>query len=155
MRTSLLRRLALASVAALFPGLATAQYQLVWEDQFDGNSLDLTKWEPMIGNGCPNLCGWGNNELQYYREQNATVSNGTLKITALRQNFGGAQYTSARLRTANKADFTYGRFEMRAKLPPGQGMWPAFWLLPSDFAYGGWAASGEIDFLVGTQSLLH
>lgn len=147
MRTSLLRRLALASVAAALPGLATAQYQLVWEDQFDGNSLDLTKWEPMIGNGCPNLCGWGNNELQYYREQNATVSNGTLKITALRQNFGGAQYTSARLRTANKADFTYGRFEMRAKMPAGQGLWPAFWLLPTDYVFGGWAASGEIDVM--------
>ena len=147
MRTSLLRRLALASVAALFPGLATAQYQLVWEDQFNGNTLDLTKWEPMIGNGCPNLCGWGNNELQYYRAENATVSNGTLKITALQQNFGGAPYTSARLRTANKADFTYGRFEMRAKMPAGQGLWPAFWLLPTDYVFGGWAASGEIDVM--------
>ncbi len=99
MRSPLLRRLAIASIAAVLPGLASAQYQLVWEDQFNGNTLDLTKWEPMIGNGCPN-CGWGNNELQYYRAENATVSNGTLKITARRQNFGGAAYSSMRRRTA-------------------------------------------------------
>ncbi len=147
MSSPLLRRLALAFIAAAVPGLASAQYQLVWEDQFNGNTLDLTKWEPMVGNGCPNLCGWGNNELQYYRAENATVSNGTLKITARQQNFGGAQYTSARLRTANKADFTYGRFEMRAKMPAGQGLWPAFWMLPTDYVFGGWAASGEIDVM--------
>ncbi len=126
---------------------ASAQYELVWQDEFNGTSLDLSKWEPMIGNGCPGICGWGNNELQYYRAENATVGGGTLKITARRQNFGGAQYTSARLRTKNKGDWTYGRFEMRAKLPFGQGMWPAFWMLPTDDVYGTWAASGEIDIM--------
>ena len=140
---NLLGILASAALAAT----ASAQYQVVWEDNFDGNTLDLTKWTPMIGTGCPNVCGWGNNELQYYRAENATVANGMLTITARRENFGGQQYTSARLRTLNKGDWKYGRFEMRAKLPAGQGMWPAFWLLPSDFAYGGWAASGEIDVM--------
>lgn len=140
---NLLGILASAALAAT----ASAQYQVVWEDNFDGNTLDLSKWTPMIGTGCPNVCGWGNNELQYYRAENATVANGMLTITARRENFGGQQYTSARLRTLNKGDWKYGRFEMRAKLPPGQGMWPAFWLLPSDFAYGGWAASGEIDVM--------
>ena len=141
------RTSALLALAAALTGAATAQYQLVWEDRFDGNALDPAKWEPMIGTGCPNLCGWGNNELQYYRAENATVSNGTLKITARQQNFGGAAYTSARLRTAGLAAFRYGRFEMRAKMPAGQGLWPAFWMLPEDNLYGGWAASGEIDVM--------
>ena len=140
-------KLAVAAVATAFCGTASAQYQLVWQDEFNGTSLDLSKWEPMIGNGCPGICGWGNNEAQYYRAENATVGGGTLKITAKRENFGGAQYTSARLRTLNKGDWTYGRFEMRAKLPFGQGIWPAFWMLPSDNVYGTWAASGEIDIM--------
>lgn len=140
---NLVGALAIAGLAAP----AAAQYQVVWEDNFDGTSLDLSKWEPMIGTGCPNVCGWGNNELQYYRAENATVANGMLTISAKRENFGGQAYTSARLRTLNKGDWKYGRFEMRAKVPAGQGMWPAFWLLPSDWAYGGWAASGEIDVM--------
>ncbi len=138
--------LALVAAAAI-TGPAAAQYQLVWEDQFDGNSLDPTRWEPMIGTGCPNLCGWGNNELQYYRAENATVGGGLLTITARQQNFGGAQYTSARLRTRGLGEWKYGRFEMRAKMPIGRGLWPAFWMLPTDSAYGVWAASGEIDVM--------
>lgn len=127
---------------------------LVWSDEFDGNTLDLTKWTPQIGDGCNiNLCGWGNNELEYYRAENATVSDGTLKITARRENFGNRNYTSARLRTINKGDWTYGRFEGRMKLPTGQGMWPAFWMLPTDEAYGSWPQSGEMDImeLIGSK----
>lgn len=143
------------AVALLAPAPASAaptpvqggSYTLVWEDNFDGTTLNSANWSPMIGNGCPNLCGWGNNELQYYRAENATVGGGLLTITARQENFGGSQYTSARLRSLNKADFTYGRFEMRAKLPAGQGLWPAFWLLPSDSVYGVWAASGEMDVM--------
>ncbi|MBT8144546.1 MAG: family 16 glycosylhydrolase, partial [Gammaproteobacteria bacterium] len=121
---------------------------LVWEDQFDGTQLDLDKWEPMIGNGqAYGIPGWGNNELQYYRSENATVADGKLTITAKAETYLGYAYTSARLRTLGMGDFRYGRFEMRAKLPPGQGLWPAFWMLPTDNAYGTWAASGEIDIM--------
>jgi beta-glucanase (GH16 family) len=124
-----------------------AQYQLVWQEEFDGNQLDSAKWTPQIGTGCPDLCGWGNNELQYYRAENATVAGGFLTITAKEESFGNRNYTSARLRTKNLGDWKRGRFEMRAKMPIGQGIWPAFWMLPTDEVYGGWAASGEIDIL--------
>ena len=122
-------------------------YQLVWSDEFDGTTLDLGKWEPQIGTGCPSLCGWGNNELQYYRAENATVSGGLLTISAKEEAFGGKAYTSARLRTKDLGDWRYGRFEMRAKMPIGRGIWPAFWMLPTDEVYGGWPFSGEIDIL--------
>ncbi len=122
--------------------------QLVWSDEFTGTSLDLNKWQPQIGDGCDiGLCGWGNNELQYYQAANATVSGGTLKITAKKERVRAKQYTSARLRTLNLGDWTYGRFEARIKLPAGQGLWPAFWMLPTDEVYGGWPQSGEIDIL--------
>ena len=93
--------------------------------------------------------GWGNNELQYYTDQNATVADGLLTITARKESVEpGFQYTSARLRSLYKGDWTYGRMEMRARMPVGKGMWPAFWMLPSDRGYGGWAASGEIDITI-------
>lgn len=102
----------------------------------------------MTGDGCSiNLCGWGNNELQWYLPENATVSGGTLKITAQRHPDGKRRYTSARLRTKHKGDWTYGRFEARIRLPRGQGLWPAFWMLPTDEVYGIWPLSGEIDIL--------
>lgn len=138
----------LMTVACLVGGAAeAADWELVWSDEFDGSSLDLTKWEPQIGTGCPNLCGWGNQELQYYRAENATVAGGMLTIEARQEYYAGRNYTSARLRTLNKGDFTYGRIEMRATLPKGQGLWPAFWMLPTDQVYGGWASSGEIDIM--------
>ena len=138
--------LVLAATAALSSS-AIGQQQLVWSDEFDGTSLDTSKWEYQIGNGCPNLCGWGNNELQYYRSQNVTVSGGRLRITARQESFGGSPYTSGRIRTRGMGDWTYGRFEIRAKLPTGQGLWPAIWMLPTNDVYGGWAASGEIDIM--------
>ncbi len=119
----------------------------VWSDEFDGTEVDTTKWSFQIGDGCPELCGWGNAELEYYRAENASVAGGFLTITAKEESFGGADYTSARMRTKGKGDWTYGRFEMRAKMPLGRGFWPAFWLLSSDEVYGGWAASGEIDVM--------
>jgi beta-glucanase (GH16 family) len=125
----------------------------VWSDEFNGTSVDTDNWEFQIGNGTdydlPD--GWGNNELQYYREENASVEDGYLSITAKEENFGGKSYTSARLRTKNKADFLYGKIEARIMLPTGQGMWSAFWMLPTDQVYGGWAASGEIDILEATN----
>ncbi len=135
--------------------LQAQNFQLIFEDEFNGNAVDETKWEFMLGDGTEfGIPGWGNNELQFYRRENTTVAEGMLTITAKEEFFGGYNYTSSRLRTANLADFKYGRFEMRAKLPTTQGMWPAFWLLFTDpNAYGGWAASGEIDIMenIGSQ----
>ncbi|NJL74911.1 MAG: glycoside hydrolase family 16 protein [Saprospiraceae bacterium] len=122
--------------------------QLVWADEFDGTSLNLSNWTPLTGDGCDiNLCGWGNNELQWYQPQNAVVSNGSLKITAKQESVGGRAYTSARLITKDKQDFTYGRFEASIKLPEGQGIWPAFWMFHTDAVYGPWPMSGEIDIM--------
>ncbi|MEO0338896.1 MAG: family 16 glycosylhydrolase, partial [Bacteroidota bacterium] len=121
---------------------------LVWEDNFNGTDLDATKWSYQIGDGSDlGIPGWGNQELQYYREENTTVSDGTLKITAQQESFGGYDYTSSRIRTENKGDWTYGRFEASIKLPIGAGMWPAFWMLPTDYVYGIWPQSGEIDIM--------
>ncbi len=123
-------------------------WKLIWRDEFNGTSIDSSKWE-LAHNGK----GGGNNELQYYtpRRKNAYVENGRLIIQALREQYSGSDgtrnYTSARLSTPNKGDFRYGKIEVRAKLPAGQGLWPAIWMLPTDWKYGGWAASGEIDIM--------
>ncbi len=123
-------------------------WDLVWSDEFDAAGIDVGKWEFMIGDGSAyGIPGWGNNELEYYRRENATIENGKLVITAKKETFGGKSYTSARMRTLTKGDWAYGRFEIRAKLPFGKGIWPAIWMLPSDNVYGGWAASGEIDIM--------
>ena len=100
-------------------------YQLVWADEFNGSSLDASKWTPIVGEGGAVS---GNAELQYYtaRSQNIQVSSGTLKIIALSESYGGNAYTSARMQTKNLGDWLYGKFEARMKLPVGQGMWPAF-----------------------------
>jgi beta-glucanase (GH16 family) len=123
---------------------------LVWSDEFDGSSLDQNNWEYMHGDGCQyGVCGWGNNELQWYtsRPENIFVSGGMLHIVAREDFWNGHQYTSARIRSLHKADFLYGRMEARIRLPEGEGLWPAFWMLPTDSPYGGWASSGEIDIL--------
>jgi len=121
-----------------------------WADEFDGTSLATSNWEVMTGNGqAYGNPGWGNNELQYYtgRPQNIVVSGGMLSIIARAESFGGFNYTSARIRSLNRRDFTYGRIESRMKVPAGQGIWPALWMLASTNTYGGWASSGEIDIL--------
>lgn len=131
-------------------GCAQAQpaWSPVWADEFDGVSLNTSNWEAQIGTG-PSGDGWGNNELQYYtgRASNVAVGGGLLTITARAENYNGRAYTSARIRTQGKRDFRYGRFEARAKVPSGQGLWPAFWMLPTNSPYGGWASSGEIDIV--------
>ncbi|TJZ72089.1 glycoside hydrolase family 16 protein [Chitiniphilus eburneus] len=125
-----------------------AGWRLVWNDEFNNSAIDTTKWSFEV-----NGQGGGNNELQYYtaRNENARIENGKLVIEARRENYTGPdgtrQYTSARLRSLGKGDWTYGRFEARMKLPYGQGLWPAFWMLPTDWVYGGWAASGELDIM--------
>lgn len=131
--------------------LAQGGYELVWSDEFEYNGLpDEKKWSYDIGDGCPNVCGWGNNELEYYTEkrlENARVEEGQLIITAIKENFGSKNYTSARLVSREKGDWTYGRIEVRAKLPAGVGTWPAIWMLSTDWSYGGWPESGEIDIM--------
>ncbi len=123
-------------------------YELIWSDDFDGDQVDLTKWQFQTGDGCNlGICGWGNEELQWYKQDNSTVADGILTITAKEETVGSYNYTSSRLRTKGIGDWTYGRFEIRAKMPSTAGMWPAFWMLPTDEDYGGWAASGEIDIL--------
>src|SRR5690606_10495087 len=119
---------------------------LVWSDEFDYNGLpDPKKWGYDTDG---NATGWGNNESQYYtasRLKNAEVKDGFLSITAHREDFEGFKYTSARLVTRQKGDWLYGRVEVKAKIPDGRGMWPAIWMLPTDWSYGGWPSSGEID----------
>jgi beta-glucanase (GH16 family) len=122
---------------------------MVWNDEFTGMSIDTTKWSFDIGTGAPSLTGWGNNELQYYTSNaaNISITNGSLCINAIKESYQGSAYTSARIQTKLKGDWTYGRFEIRAKLPKGKGIWPAIWMLPTDNYYGGWALSGEIDIM--------
>jgi beta-glucanase (GH16 family) len=131
-----------------YMGLYGQNWQLVWSDEFDGDSLDAALWSYQTGTGTEyGLDRWGNNELQYYKEENVSVADGFLTITAKRENIETSQFTSGRIRTIDKGDWTYGRFEFRAKMPEGQGLWAAIWMLPTDEAYGGWAASGEIDIM--------
>ncbi|ALM48133.1 hypothetical protein AMR72_04020 [Flavobacterium psychrophilum] len=120
---------------------------LKFSDEFDVDGApDASKWTAEIGNGTD---GWGNNELQYYKAENAVVQNGILKITAKKEATSGFQYSSARLITHNKFDFTYGKVEIRAKLPKGVGTWPALWMLGSNFDEPGkgWPVCGEIDIM--------
>ena len=127
---------------------ATQGRRIVWHDEFDGDKLDYTKWESEV-----NAFGGGNEELQIYtdRKENVRVENGCLILEARRDNAGVSgterEFSSGRVRTKHRGDWKYGRIEVRAKMPKGNGMWPAIWMLPTDDRYGGWAASGEIDIV--------
>ncbi len=127
---------------------ANGEEVLVWSDEFNINGLpDAGKWSYDTEG---NATGWGNNEEQYYtsaRLENAEVKDGFLHITARKEEYEDHDYTSARLVTRQKGDWLYGRVEVKAKLPDGRGMWPAIWMLPTDWEYGGWPASGEIDIM--------
>ncbi|HTW94916.1 MAG TPA: discoidin domain-containing protein [Tepidisphaeraceae bacterium] len=137
------------------PVPAEKGWKLVWSDEFNGTSIDRSKWTFDLGNGyqAPDvnmwISGWGNNEREFYtdRPANAYVKDGFLHIRAVKEAYQGCDYTSARLVTRGLFSKAYGRFEFRAKLPVGQGIWPALWLLPENNSYGIWAASGEIDVL--------
>ena len=111
----------------------------------DAARLDPETWYFETGDGCPDLCGWGNNELEWYLPDSAELRDGLLVITARNESSNGKDYTSARINTRDRFAFRYGRIEARMRLPGGQGLWPAFWLLPQESIYGTWAASGEID----------
>lgn len=119
---------------------------LVWSDEFDTDGLPCNEnWTYDVGKG---QGGWGNNEVQFYtRDKNAYVENGVLKITAKKQTYSGAEYTSARIKTQNRFSFTYGRVEVRAKLPLGGGTWPAIWMLGENITSVGWPTCGEIDIM--------
>lgn len=124
-----------------------ADYEIVWADEFNYTGTpDSSKWSYELGTGNG---GWGNNEQQTYtsRTDNAYVEDGNLTITAKREDYNGSDFTSARLVTKGKGDFTYGYIEMRAILAGGRGAWPAFWMMPTDSKYGTWPASGEIDIM--------
>ncbi len=117
---------------------------LLWADEFDGTTIDKDIWCFEEGNGS---YGWGNNELEFYREENASIIDGNLVIEAREENINGFNYTSARMITQNKFDFTFGRVDIRAVLPQGQGIWPALWMLGDNINTVGWPRCGEIDIM--------
>lgn len=128
---------------------AEEDYKLIWSDEFNdpnGAGINASKWNFDNGNGDG---GWGNGESQNYtnRTANAYIENGSLIIAALKENYGAQNYTSARIHTYRKFNLTYGKVEMRAKLPFGQGVWPAFWMLGDNIDQVGWPCCGEIDIM--------
>ena len=124
------------------------RWELVWADEFEGDRLDATKWNVQVGDGSrEGIPGWGNNELQSYETANVAVRDGHLIVTARAEAARDHQYTSARINTHGKFAVRYGRVEGRIRTPAGQGLWAAFWMLPSDSPYGAWPASGEIDIM--------
>ncbi|GFZ31069.1 hypothetical protein CSC2_15950 [Clostridium zeae] len=137
-------------------------WSLVWSDEFDGtgnnldtNGVDLSKWAYQNGTGAEyGLDGWGNNEQEYYTKDNIKVQDGNLVIQAKNDGKNGKPYTSGRLWTNPTFNKTYGKFEARIKMPKGEGLWPAFWMMPKDQMYGTWAASGEIDIMEARGRLL-
>ena len=130
--------------------------QYLWNDEFDGESIDLNKWTFDIGTGAS---GWGNNEWEYYtdRKENAYVKDGVLHIRAQKEDYEGQKYTSARMLTKGKFAFKYGTVEARIALPTGKGIWPAFWMLGENFDTVGWPACGEIDIIeaVNTENKIY
>lgn len=133
------------------------EYELVWEDDFTFNGAPSSaRWSYDLGDGN----GWGNNEEQFYtdRSDNVFIENGILNIIAKRENFNGSQYTSTRMKTQDKYEFTYGKVEIRAQLPSGEGTWPALWMLGANFDVISWPGCGEIDIMehVGNdQNVIH
>ena len=123
----------------------------LWHDEFDGETIDTSKWTFDIGTGAG---GWGNNEWEYYtsRKENAYVKDGVLHIRAQKENYEGQKYTSARMLTKGKFAFKYGTVEARIALPTGKGIWPAFWMLGENFDTVGWPACGEIDIIEAVNS---
>lgn len=123
--------------------LTYPDYNLVWQDEFDGTSLS-SDWTHEIGTGSG---GWGNQELQYYRSENTEVRDGYLVINAKKEDFAGQSYTSSRIITQGNQSFKYGRIDIRAAMPQGQGMWPALWMLGDNIDSIGWPRCGEIDIM--------
>lgn len=153
MMRSLKMSLMLTAGLALGTSVASAQnWQLVWQDEFTNSISADWVFETGTGSG-----GWGNNELEYYRRENATIENGQLVITAKQESFGGMNYTSARMKTQGKKSWTYGKIEARIAMPSFQGAWPAFWMLGDNITTVGWPSCGEIDIMehVNTDANVH
>jgi beta-glucanase (GH16 family) len=152
MRCSFAFSLLCASLS-LSSARAALAWNIVWSDEFNGLAINQNTWTFETGNNN----GWGNSELEYYtgRAQNAYVSNGLLHIVALQESYGGFNYTSARMKSQGHVAKAYGRFEFRAKLPPGLGYWPALWLLGSNITTVGWPACGEFDVMENKGSVLN
>lgn len=129
-----------------------SDYTLVWSDEFNGSSLDQSNWNYNIGGH-----GWGNHEQEYYTDKNATVENGNLVITGKAASIDSNAYTSSRITTKGKHEFQYGRIEARIKIPAGQGLWPAFWMLGANIDKVDWPACGEIDIMehINTDSTFY
>ncbi|MBC7257477.1 MAG: glycoside hydrolase family 16 protein, partial [Chloroflexi bacterium] len=128
------------------------EWKLIWSQEFDEDFLDENVWNFEIGNGhAKGIPGWGNAELQYYTKENAFIENGCLVIEARKEpvsdEYGSYDYTSARMTTQGKFEVQYGKIEIRAKLPKGQGIWPALWMLGSNIGQAGWPACGEFDIM--------
>lgn len=147
--TTKLKRSILCTALLCFSLTVYAQRQLVWEENFDGNTLSSQRWTYETGDGCnKGNCGWGNAELEYYtsRTENVRVENGRLIIEARREDMGGKPFTSGRIKTSGRVSFRYGALEARIKVPKvGNGLWPAFWMLGS--TGGTWPHNGEVDIL--------
>ncbi|MFM7644359.1 MAG: family 16 glycosylhydrolase [Sphingomonadales bacterium] len=132
-----------APTSGFISPLTYPNMSLVWQDEFNGASLS-SDWTYDIGTGS---WGWGNNELQYYKQDNAVVADGILTITAKNENFNSSNYTSSRIKTQGIKSWKYGRIDVRAALPYGQGIWPAIWMLGDNITSAGWPACGEIDIM--------
>ncbi len=142
-----------STVIFLIIGLVSSNAQeLIFEEQFSGDVLNESNWNYELGDGCPNLCGWGNNERQIYTKENIALRDGHLIITATKD---GALYQSGRITSAKKFEFQYGIIEVRAKLAVGQGIWPAIWMLGTNISEAGWPKSGEIDIMEYVGKIPH
>ena len=128
----------------LFGVVFSVNSQVIFEENFEGNQLNMNHWSYEEGDGCPNLCGWGNNERQIYNRNYVEVKDGNLVITAVKK---GDQYFSGKINSKDKVEFQYGEIEVRAKVAEGKGLWPAVWMLGHDISEVGWPASGEIDIM--------
>jgi beta-glucanase (GH16 family) len=148
------RNLLILFLLAAQQSQAQTTWQLMWSDEFSGETLNTNNWSYAFGNG-----GWGNNEWQYYSNaaENIEVSNGALKITARHEGTGPTEYTSARIITKDRFEFQYGKVEARMKLPLGQGLWPAFWTLGANIDEVSWPRCGEIDIMehVNNEYMTH
>ena len=136
------------TMAAILLQTTYPGYNLAWSDEFNGAALNQADWNYEVGDGCPNVCGWGNNELEWYTAgDNLYMQDGKMIIEARAESKGGKNYTSTRITTQNKKTFTFGRIDIRAKVPKGKGVWPALWMLGSNITTVSWPKCGEMDIM--------